>query len=248
MITLLEIYPKPADLVRNEVKVLEYLRHNPYINQVHSDFARHANHYYQRSRSAKNGFEFASHLDLWHTAIGGKRQAGARANIRLALASLVEVESANEYGNISHCLAVLRRRANGKYTILRKFHFDVSVGNEKPGGRLQRHPRFHLQYCGEMVPYMKGLGLSDTQLSQLHPWLSEPRLFYTPMSLALMLDMSLREFPDSDSAKFRATGEWRGIVHEHESAMLSPFFQKCVEIIDAKAGAIQILQDQLYVG
>jgi hypothetical protein len=246
MINLLEMYPKPSDLIQSEVKVLEYLMYNPYINEAHADFARHANQYYQRSRSSKNGFEFASHLDLWHTAIGGRRPPDEKANIRLVLASLVQVDG-KKYGNITHCLSVFRRRARNEYTILRKFHFDVAVGKEEPAGRLQQHPRFHLQYCGEMLPYMRTLGLRKEQLNQLHPWLSEPRLLYPPMSLALMLDMSLREFPDPASAKFRSTGEWRSIVHEHESAMLRPFFQKCVEVIDSKTGPMQTLVDQFYV-
>jgi hypothetical protein len=98
-----------------------------------------------------------------------------------------------------------------------------------------------------MVPYMKQLGLRTTQLDQLHPSLSEPRVFFTPMSLALMLDMTLREFPDPASTKFRATGEWRGIVREHESLVLLPFFEKCVKAVK-QSGATETLADQFYIG
>jgi len=248
MIKLLDVYPRPSALIKSETKALAYVMTNSYIKEVHADFARHASAYYQRSRRSTKGFEFASHLDIWHTEMGGRQQSSKqRANIRIILASLVQLNGPQDYGNITHCLSVLRLRAGGQYTLLRKFHFDVAVGNKKVGGRLQRHPRFHLQYCGEMVPYMSKMGLRTGQLDQLHPWLSEPRIFYTPMSLALMLDMSLREFPDPESAKFRSTGEWRGIVREHESLMLRPFFQKCVQVID-QAGPIQTLADGFYVG
>jgi hypothetical protein len=99
-----------------------------------------------------------------------------------------------------------------------------------------------------MIPYMKLLGLREAQLNQLHPSLSEPRVFYAPMSFALMLDMSLREFPDADSLKFRSTGEWKNIVHHHESVVLLPFFKKCVAIIGSKVRRAQVLAEQFYVG
>jgi hypothetical protein len=248
MIKLLDVYPKPSALIKSETKVLAYLMTNPYIKETHTDFARHASESYERSRNSKRGFEFASHLDIWHTEIGGqKRSRKQRVNVRLILASLVVSAGPKDYAQITHCLSVLRCRAGGRYTILRKFHFDVAVGNNRAKGRLQRHPRFHLQYCGEMVPYMSEIGLRTAQLDQLHPRLSEPRIFYTPMSLALMLDMSLREFPDAESMKFRSTGEWRGIVHEHESLMLRPFFENCLDVID-QSGPIQTLADGFYLG
>ncbi len=248
MIKLLEVFPSPSALLKSETKVLEYLKDNPYINERHPDFARQASDWYQRNRKSKRNFQFASHLDIWHTEMGGRqRSSSQRSNIRLILASLVQINGPKDYGNITHCLSVIRLRARNEFTILRKFHFDVTVRNKEPTGLLQNHPRFHLQYCGEMLPYMSQMGLREGQLDQLHPWLSEPRIFYTPMSLALMLDMSLREFPDAASAKFRSTGEWRGIVREHEALMLSPFFQKCVEVING-SGPVRTLADEFYVG
>jgi hypothetical protein len=103
-----------------------------------------------------------------------------------------------------------------------------------------------MQYCGEMLPYLKRLGLREAQLNQLHPWLSEPRVFHSPMSLALMLDMSLGEFPDADSTKFRSSAEWKGIVREHEDLMLRPFFERCVSLIK-QPGPIQTVADSFYI-
>src|SRR5438270_806217 len=169
MIKLLDVYPQPSALIRSETKAVEYLMDNPYIKEVHADFARHANQSYQRSRKSARGFEFSSHLDIWHTQIGGRPKSAKRqANVRLILASMVQLNKKQDYTNITHCLCVLRLRAGGKFTILRKFHFDVTAGNEESGGRMQRHPRFHLQYCGEMVPYMELLGVHKSQLDQLH--------------------------------------------------------------------------------
>src|ERR1700674_483956 len=248
MIRLLDVYPEPSALIRSERKTLEHLMAETYINAKHQDFARHAREYYQRSGRAANGFEFSSHLDIWHAQIGGRLKSDKeKTNVRLILASQVQLRGKKDYANITHCLCVLRLRAGGKFTILRKFHFDVTAGNEESGGRMQRHPRFHLQYCGKMLPYMDRMGVDKSQLDQLHPSLSEPRVFFMPMSLALMLDMTLREFPDAASAKFRATGEWRGIVREHESLVLLPFFEKCVKGIN-QTGPIETLADQFYIG
>ena len=65
----------------------------------------------------------------------------------------------------------------------------------------------------------------------MHPWLSEPRIFFWPMSLALLIDMALHEFPDQNSAKFRAENYWRGLVRRQEALVLRPFYEKCVEVI-----------------
>jgi hypothetical protein len=245
VIKLLEHYPSPSKLVKTETKVLEYLMNHPYIKRDHPEFARHASASYYRSRNGR-GFEFASHLDIWHTEMGGRRRStDPRANLRLLLASVVALKG-KHYRHISHCLTVLRLRSRKQFTILRKFHFDVTVGDQPPAGRLQRHPRFHMQYCGELIPYMKELGIRETQLDQLHPWLSEPRVFHAPMSLALMLDMSLGEFPDAESVKFRSAPEWKGIIREHETLVLRPFLERCLELIK-QSGPIETVTDGFYI-
>jgi hypothetical protein len=97
-----------------------------------------------------------------------------------------------------------------------------------------------------MVPYMTTIGCRQSQLNQMQPWLSEPRIFFWPMSLALLVDMALHEFPDQASAKFRAERSWRGLVREQEALVLRPFYVKCVEIIDAR-GQDRTLADAFYV-
>jgi len=95
---------------------------------------------------------------------------------------------------------------------------------------------------------MKKMGCRQEQLDQMHPWLSEPRIFFWPMSLALLIDMALHEFPDEPSTKFRGTSEWRSIIREHEALLLKPFCQKCVDIIQDTKGAKRTLADEFYVG
>ena len=65
----------------------------------------------------------------------------------------------------------------------------------------------------------------------MHPWLSEPRILFWPMSLALLIDMALHEFPDQDSARFRGESHWRGLVRSQEALVLRPFCEKCIQVI-----------------
>lgn len=245
---LSEFYPAPDDLIKSEVDVLNFLRDEPFIKEKHSQFAQDAAIYYGRYRSSRSGFEFNSFFDVWHGPMHRKnanRGQGRRApNARLWVSALLEVNK-GAFSNVTYCFAVSRIR---RLTILRKFHFDVTVSSHSSQRRLQGHPRCHLQYCGKMIPHMETMGCRAPQLEQMHPWLSEPRIFFWPMSLALLIDMALHEFPDLASAKFRASNEWRGIVRARESLLLRPFYEKCVEVIRNTHGKNQTLADEFYVG
>ncbi len=249
MMELSDFYPSPHTLIASELKVLDHLRNDPYITAEHSTFAQAAIRYYSRYKDARSGFEFSSHFDICHAAMLGKKGARARQkrqkpNLRLVVAARIELTKNGSYSNVSYCLAVGRIRGS----ILRKFHFDVAVSNDISQRRLQQHPQCHLQYCGEMVPHMVTVGFRQTQLEQMHPWLSEPRIFFWPMSLALLIDMALHEFPDPRSAKFRKAPEWQGLVRKQEALVLRRFYGKCVEVIDNTKGNNGTLADEFYVG
>ncbi len=228
---LSDFYPSPEDLIKSEVAVLSYLRDDPYIKVNQDQFAQDASRYYGQNRHGHSGFEFNSFLDVWHAPMhrSGGRQGKSEANARLMVSARIELRN-GAFSNVTYCLAVCRIRSK-RLIILRKFHFDVTVDGETSPRRLQQHPQCHLQYCGEMVPHMKTMGCRETQLDQMHPWLSEPRIFFWPMSLALLIDMALHEFPGEHSNKFRAKPEWRGLVRNQEALVLKPFYKKCVEVI-----------------
>jgi hypothetical protein len=249
MMELSEFYPSPGDLIKSEVAVLNYLRGDPYIKERHGEFARHASDYYNRNLHSRLGFEFFSYFDVWHEPVRSQlgvkgRQAKPIPNVRLTLAALIELNN-GEFRNVTYCLAVCRLRSQ-RLTIMRKFHFDVSISSNA-AKRHQQHPRCHLQYCGEMVPHMAKIGCRETQLNQMHPWLSEPRIFFWPMSLGLLIDMALHEFPDERSKKFRASSDWRGLIRKQEALVLRRFYSKCVEVIDNTKGKNRTLADEFYI-
>ena len=251
---LSDFYPSPRKLIASELSVLQCLRANTYIKEKHSQVATDADFYYFRNKGSCSGFTFNSYFDIFHAAIASTKTIKAnrrklKPNVRLTISALIEV-AATAFTNVTYCLSVCRIQATGpqaRLTILRKFHFDVVARGASTLYRLQQHPRCHLQYCGAMVPYMETIGCKSTQLEQMHPWLSEPRIFFRPMSLGLLIDMALREFPDQDSAKFRSDSYWRGIIREQEALLLHPFYEKCIEIIQDTKRANQTLADAFYV-
>ena len=241
---LSDFYPDPKDLIASELKILNYLRNDPFITERHSQFALDASIYYGRNRQDHSRFEFFSYFDIAHAAMhvqkGVKRShRNLKPNLRLTLAALIGLRNGS-YSNVTYCLSVHRLRS---LNILRKFHFDVTISDEVSNPRLQQHPQCHLQYCGNMLPQMTTMGCRPTQLQHLYPWLSEPRIFFGPMSLALLIDMALHEFPDDRSKRFRASSEWKNLVRSQETLVLQPFYQKCVDVI----GKNQSLADEFYV-
>lgn len=250
---LSDFYPPPSDLIKSELSVLNHLRQNTYIKTDHPRVAGDADNYFQRNRATRRGFEFNSHFDIYHLQMPG-RKAVARSgetlkpNVRLIVSARIEA-SKDAFTNVTYCLAVCRienPHLAPPLTVLRKFHFDVVATGQGVVRRRQQHPQCHLQYCGKMVPYMRDLGCSEDQLDEMHPNLSEPRIFFWPMTLGFLVDMALREFPDQASTTFRAQREWRRLVRGQEEMVLRPFYTKCVEIIDAK-GQGRTLADAFYV-
>lgn len=249
---LSDFYPSPTELIESEISVLNYLRNDPYIKEHHDQFADAATKYYARNKTKHSkGFEFFSYLDIWHRPAHQKKlKKGAlfrfSPNVRLVVASLIELEK-TEFQNVTYCLAVCRLGRIG-FPILRKFHFDITVASGEARQTSQAHPTCHLQYGGEMVPQMAKMGVLQSQLNQLNPWLSEPRIFSSPISLALLVDMAFHEFPDERSKKFRDTSEWKNLVRKQESLVLKPFFEKCVDVIVDKHDRKRTLADEFYVG
>ncbi len=237
-----EFYPGADELIKHEMAVLQHLRNDPYIKDKHSQVATHAAQYLAKGMTTRSGLEFFSWLDVSH----GQRTTGRRAipNIRLVLGAVIERQGLS-YGNVSYCLAVCKTPPS--LAILRKFHFDIVAVAGPTQGRRQPHPRCHLQYGGTMIPEMVSMGIRPTQLVPLHPSLSEPRIFSWPMSLALLFDLALREFPDARSRQFRGAPEWRSIVRSHEAALLRPFFDKCLQLMRNRDALSPTLADAFYV-
>ena len=147
------------------------------------------------------------------------------------------IESCSGVTNVSYFLCVAEDASNGnRKRVLRKYHFDFA---DPTGKRRRPHPVFHLQYPGTLPA-----GL-EPELDDRHMdgWLEEPRVFCGPMSLALVLHMAFREFPDEDTERIRNDGTWlREILKRDQECIWRPFYEKCVSLIDNR----KIVLDEAY--
>lgn len=245
-----DIYPSPHDLFELELRVLAFLRDEPYVAKNHPNLTSDLARYFAHNRSASSGFHFFSHLDVCHRQLPIKRDYSRNfSNVSLIIGADIRQDGDGSYSNISYCLGVARTLQRKRRAIWRKFHFDLTV----PGGhRRQPHPISHMQYGGELNDNWRSLGFRDAQTRDFQSQLSEPRVQFSPMSLALIFDMIFREFPDQETTVFRSSREWVQIVRNHEDAVLRPYYQKCLDTIgENRAAALnspfQTLSDIFYI-
>lgn len=243
MIQLTDFYPQPSDLIKNEIETVKFFSQNTFI-QSHVAFYNEAKRVYAQHGQGSRGFSFASYFDLFHAGMPGNWcRSQETSNVRLIVAALIEQKQDLSYGNISYALGVCRLRSK-RSSILRKFHFDVATSLS----RRQPHPICHIQYCGEMLNIMSNLGYRDEQLQQLHTKVREPRVFFHPMSLALLVDMALREFPDEMVHKnILRSPEWRNLIRRNEDLMWKKFFETCYQTINSNVPNRPTVSDKFYL-
>jgi len=245
-----DIYPSPDDLFALELRVLDFLRDEPFIAKNYPYLVNDLNKFIGINKSSHSGFHFFSHVDVCHRQLPIKRN-GSRvySNLSLIIGVDIRQDEHGNYSNISYCLGVVRTLQRNRRAIWRKFHFDLTV----PGAqRRQAHPISHLQYGGELNHSWRELGFRDSQTKDFQSQLSEPRVQFCPMSLALIFDLIFREFPDQETVEFRSSREWIQIVRNHEDAVLLPYYRKCVDTIGENRAAVagsrfQTMSDIFYI-
>jgi hypothetical protein len=154
--------------------------------------------------------------------------SGEHSQFWMHVGGLIRVDD-GVIDNMSYYLCVTRADQDSqKQRVLRKFHFDYA----SPRIRDQRRSSvFHLQYPGNLPPEMKGDDSDDRMEERMDAWLEEPRIFYLPMSLALVLHLAFREFPDQYTNRLCEDGEWQSVhVHRDQKSLILPFMEKCVAI------------------
>nr|WP_320050206.1 hypothetical protein [uncultured Desulfuromonas sp.] len=190
------------NFIKMEKKVLGYLRGKTAVKNI-SSAATDA--YY--NFDLKHGFNFST---TWKVA------ACKTGDLDLTVAGLVELDGKGHFTFVSYVFCISRDKC-----LLRKYHYDCECerGNSKP--------LYHLQFGGESLPEHEGYRGID----ELNCWLSEPRLFYTPMSLALILEQAFLEFRDESTEKIRKDSYWKGLVTASQCEVLKPYFKRCYDKI-----------------
>jgi hypothetical protein len=125
--------------------------------------------------------------------------------------------------NMSYELCVTREiDGSGRHRVLRRYHFDYANKQVRAN---RTSSVFHLQYSGKLSPQIVG----DYEADHMDSWLEEPRLFYFPMSLSLVLHMAFREFPDIYTDKLCDDGAWQSVfVRRDQDCLIVPFLDTCL--------------------
>lgn len=223
---------KPKDFLKHEAKTLKFLMDDPEIaknySRLHSDAANWYKLNYKQIENKKlSSLYFETEIDLM---LDGRRGV---CHIGTAMEA-----PEGHFTLLSYYLALCKA---GKKPVIRKYHFDYARHDLDKKCR-QPHPVFHLQYPGELSPRLKGLGLVDCYL---HPWLSEPRLCFTPMSLAFVMNVVFKDFPSESSLKIIERSEWRDLMRNNEDSILKPYYHNCNQFLMSPAGRL-ITNDFFY--
>jgi hypothetical protein len=220
-----EGFPSPRKLIDNEINTLKFFRDNTILWEHYKNFARDSDALYSKALSKKRTFGFESYLDILVDQRVGKAYVGAR---------IIPSSNMKSYDDISYHLAVCENQNNGN-PVLKKLHFDFA---DPTRSYKQPHPVFHFQHPGKLTPALSEFGYD---ISHLSPWLSEPRLPYYPMTLALLVNCVLREFPDGISQDLIERHEWRSLIKKDEELVLAPYYKQCSDFIKKR-------QDNVYKG
>ncbi len=216
-------YPDPQALWKNELKTLEFLSTNlvvsKYFNELSYNALLHANYL---KENVNSHISFEAKLNL--TVENKKRSVYVGAVVTSKLGE----DKSDVHDWISYYLAVSDNAVVPR-RLLRKYHFDF-VGGATHNNH--SHPAFHLQYGGKLSQYLLAEGLTE---KHLNPWLSNPRITFYPVTLALVLDVVFCEFPSLETRKIAENHLWRDLIKANEVFIIKPFYEEMMTFITSGA-------------
>lgn len=191
---------------KNEIKTLEFICARGFFDNDFSELAGAISSTYSRYRNVnlkKNiDFEFVSDFEM----------EIEKKNHRVVLHAQV----VGNYKLTTYSLGICANDNSSK--LIRRFHFDYVHNNS---GLKQKVPVSHLQYGGR-----SGVGYDGKQFDTnfIEHWLSEPRLNYSPINLALLLDITFCEFNNEKTKKIVENSEWRSLIMNNEIFLLKNYY------------------------
>ena len=197
----------------NEIYTLRFISGLAPIKTSFFDLSNKAQIYYYQYKGKKNrSFEFECELDL--VIEKEERKVG------------IEVKVTPDYAFSSYALTMYQKEAD-EFQLMRKFHFDFV-----PQTKFEdKKPIYHLQYGGTATPKIKTLGVDDKNII---PWLSVPRLNYSPINLALLLDVIFCEFPNETTISITERSEWRDFIKMNEELILKDYYSRMRDFFQNK--------------
>lgn len=209
---------KDSSIIKNHEKdTYAFLSSNPHVKAKFPELSSKAKLQYDALSSPKkakvHNIDFDSFFEV----------TCSRKNLRIHIGSTIK----NDFSHVSYYLAICTKNRKGKYIIKRKFHFDYEKNDQSNG-----KPRFHMQYAGKLTSALSEH--SAYYNSTFFPELSEPRIYSTPITLAILLNKLFREFKCVDTHKIIEDSAWRGVIAKHEQIFLKPYFERCGEFFRSK--------------
>ncbi len=221
---------KYQEFVSNEIKSLGFIQNLSTISQNYPRLS---------SQASINCGIYKGHLkNMGYDELSFEFQCEFQLVIEKKLHNIVlEAVVKPEFALASYSFAICSINNNIDH-ILRKFHFDFAV----PLPNQQTKPIYHLQYGGDKL-YSKNICVDH-----LYPWLSNPRLFSTPMNLAILLDLVFFEFKNEniEAHKLVERKEWRDFITENENKILKPFYKTITEFFRSDHKSDYLLRDFYY--
>ncbi len=212
---LSDAFPSPKDFKENELKTLKFLSDDKIVGErfplLQSDSRTS---YHQYKASTTNTLSFETYLEASSQDDSKDR----------AIFFGVDIRANGSFKNLCYYIAVAD--SNDKSRIQRKYHFDFV-----PEGTQTRtpHPIHHMQYCGKRSALLEKHGCS---INHMNPEVSQPRLSYLPMTLALVINLILLEYQCENTLRLLRDSQWRNLIKKNEKFVLETFFINCQKFID----------------
>lgn len=220
-------HPNSSDFKKNEVKTLQYLQAHARLLKDYSGLRDAINTSYLIYKSKKDfDFDFKFHVEFDIVVEGAFHKVIVGANVM------------GDFEMCTYFLAVVGKEGDHD-KVIRKFHFDFAKPTIKTE---QPVPTYHLQYGGKLSEGFEGY--SDSYLSK---WLSVPRLNYSPVNLALLLDILFCEFNTVETDKIVQDRDWRKLIYDNEQFISTNYYKSIMEHIDSQKYSItNLIRDYCY--
>lgn len=225
-------FPTPIIFFKNEINTLKRISNNPTVKRNFSrlvydadDFLTKNQTHIQRKSPRGFNFDFKSRIE------------GITINDRPCTAHIGALMKAkkDDYEILTYYFMICDSK-----TVIRKFHFDYTPENIE---KRIPHPVFHIQYPGELSDHLLSLNLAH---AHLECDLSEPRIPFMPMSLALTINLIFKEFRNEQTHKAIQDPTWRELIKTNENLLLHPYFIKCHSFFSGSSGLNLFTNDFCY--
>ncbi len=225
-----------SEFVKNEIYTLNVLSGFTFLAQnfgeLYTEVYEHHSTYYTLAKKnliEDRPFKFGTHFDL---------------KIDKTIHRFtIECQILPNFSIATYVLGIFNDNREENPQVIRKFHFDYAVPQEGQ----EPKPVYHLQYGGEPTPKIQ---YGDKENETLNPWLSNPRISYMPMSLALLLDYVFFELKEQNESAngIIERNEWRKLIKHNEERILKPYFSKVNEFLYGNKHRPEFLLRDFYYG